>query len=132
MDQVPEPGPSRRPLVLAALAGFVLGSGVLGLLWSLSGPSPGPAEDARAACGALTRAGGLPEPGEGRAALQPGALRQITAARELATAAAELNATYGALADHLDGVSRMVVSLNFADAGGRRHLAKAQELCSRL
>jgi hypothetical protein len=30
-------GPSRRPLVLSAVAGFVLGASVLGLLWGLSG-----------------------------------------------------------------------------------------------
>ncbi|MFE0314064.1 hypothetical protein ACFW0G_43015, partial [Amycolatopsis sp. NPDC058986] len=53
--------PSRRPLVLAALAGFALGGGVFGLLWALSGVHAGALEDARAACGALDRVGSIPD-----------------------------------------------------------------------
>ncbi|SFQ44936.1 hypothetical protein SAMN05421810_107242 [Amycolatopsis arida] len=123
----------RGPLVLAATTGFVIGSGVLGLLWALSGVS-GPAADARAACAALERAGDLPEPTRGNPdpPLAPGTWRRIAAARELATAAAELDGRYQSLADHIDGVSRMVVSRHLADPGGRWHLRQARRACTQV
>jgi hypothetical protein len=115
-----EPADPRRPLVLAGVAGFTIGATVIGLLWGLSGSADGAAEDARAACAALSRAGPLPPTYTAEAALGAGVVRHIVAARELATAASEENSLYQDLADHLDGVSRMVISLNFAalPAGG--------------
>ncbi|WP_158888499.1 hypothetical protein [Amycolatopsis anabasis] len=126
--------PARRPLVLAAVAGFALGSAVFGLLWASSGSATGPAEDARAACAALARAAGeLPGPRpDVELGLSPGLLRRIAAARELSAAAAEISGTYRELANHLDGVSRMVVSLNFADPAGRWHLTRATEMCGHV
>ncbi|AXB45920.1 hypothetical protein [Amycolatopsis albispora] len=118
--------------VLAGVIGFVLGGSVLGALWALSGSETGPASDARAACAALARIEGLSDtsgPVSGRS-LPPGTLDRLAAAKSLAEAAAELQPAYEQLADHVDGVHRMVVSLNF-DAGGRWHLDQATEICSR-
>jgi len=131
------PAQSRRMLVLCAVAGFVLGGGVLGLLWSLSGVHAGALDDALAACQALDRVGELPDTSrDAQPSLTPGLtperLHRMTAARELSAAAAQVNATYQPLADHIDGVSRMVLSLHFNDISGQRHLVQAQELCGRL
>ncbi|WP_116049144.1 hypothetical protein [Amycolatopsis palatopharyngis] len=129
-DLVQDPGRGR--LVIAALAGFVVGSGAIGLLWGLSSSADGPAEDARAACAALERVGELPLASGGAASgvLTQGVLPRILAARELAAAAAEFRPQYQELADHLDGVSRMVVSLNLTDKGGRWHLSEARKHCT--
>ncbi|GAB3489623.1 hypothetical protein [Amycolatopsis cihanbeyliensis] len=121
--------PGRGRLVLAAVTGFAIGSGVLGMLWAASGSPGGPADDARAACAALWRAGELPEQHAGRS-LPPAVLRRVLAARELSRAAAELNPDYADLAEHIDGVSRMVVSLHLADPAGRWHLAEARADCN--
>ncbi len=131
------PPQSRRMLVLCAIAGFVLGGGVLGLLWGLSGVHAGALDDALAACQALDRVGELPDTSrDAQPSLTPGLtperLHRMTAARELSAAAAQVNATYQPLADHIDGVSRMVLSLHFNDISGQRHLVQAQELCGRL
>lgn len=128
--------PSRRTQVMAGFAGFLVGSGVLGTLWVLSGVTAAAADDARAACAALHRAGELPLVAEGsrqlgRPVLDSGLLRRLAAARELAAAAAEADAQYRELADHIDGVSRMVIGLNFADRAGHRHLQRATEICAR-
>jgi hypothetical protein len=128
---------SRRMLVLCAVAGFVLGGGVLGLLWSLSGVHAGALDDALAACQSLDRVGELPDTSrDAQPSLTPGLtperLHRMTAARELSAAAAQVNATYQPLADHIDGVSRMVLSLHFNDISGQRHLVQAQEICGRL
>ncbi|MEA5367594.1 hypothetical protein VA596_49245 [Amycolatopsis sp., V23-08] len=128
---------SRRMLVLCAVAGFVLGGGVLGLLWSLSGVHAGALDDALAACQALDRVGELPDTSRDEhpsltPGLTPERLHRMTAARELSAAAAQVNATYQPLADHIDGVSRMVLSLHFNDISGQRHLVQAQEICGRL
>ncbi|MFD9892065.1 hypothetical protein ACFWY9_22205 [Amycolatopsis sp. NPDC059027] len=56
----------------------------------------------------------------------------MTAARELSAAAAEVDPAYQSLADHIDGVSRMVFSLHFNDLSGQRHLVQAEQLCARL
>ena len=133
----PAPTPSRRPLVLAGVAGFVLGSGVLGLLWGLSGVHAGALEDAVAACQALDRVGELPDTSrDAQPSLTPGLsserLHRMMAARELAAAAAQVNANYQPLADHVDGVSRMVLSLHFNDISGQRHLTEAKEICGRI
>jgi len=133
----PAPAPSRRMLVLATAAGFVLGSGVLGLLWGLSGVHAGALEDAVAACQALDRVGTLPDTSrDAQPSLTPGLtterLHRMTAARELSAAAAQVNATYQPLADHIDGVSRMVLSLHFNDISGQRHLVQAKEICARI
>jgi hypothetical protein len=78
-----EPADPRRPLVLAGVAGFTIGATVIGLLWGLSGSADGAAEDARAACAALSRAGPLPSTYTAEAALGAGVVRHIVAAREL-------------------------------------------------
>jgi hypothetical protein len=131
------PPQSRRMLVLCAVAGFVLGGGVLGLLWSLSGVHAGALDDALAACQALDRVGELPDTSrDAQPSLTPGLtperLHRMTAARELSAAAAQVNAAYQPLADHIDGVSRMVLSLHFNDISGQRHVVQAQEICARL
>ncbi|MEU5265080.1 hypothetical protein [Amycolatopsis sp. NPDC021455] len=131
------PPPSRRMLVLATVAGFVLGSGVLGLLWALSGVHAGALEDAVAACQALDRVGELPDTSrDAHPSLTPSLtserLHRMTAARELSAAAAQVNPNYQELADHIDGVSRMVFSLHFADISGQRHLVQAKEICARI
>lgn len=131
-DAAPEePVASRRPLVVAGVVGFLIGLLVMGLLWAGASSGNGATEDARAACGALDRAGQLPTGYVSQAVLAPGVVQHITAARDLAAAAAEQNPVYEDLAEHLDGVSRMVISLNFADPAGRRHLTLAQQLCAR-
>ncbi|WP_328645651.1 hypothetical protein OHS58_38320 [Amycolatopsis sp. NBC_00348] len=129
--------PSRRLLVLCAVAGFVLGGGVLGLLWGLSGVHAGALDDALAACQALDRVGDLPDTSrDTQPALTPGLtperLHRVTAARELSAAAAQVNENYQPLADHIDGVSRMVLSLHFNDISGQRHLVQAREICARI
>lgn len=131
------PPQSRRLLVLCAVAGFVLGGGVLGLLWGLSGVHAGALDDALAACQALDRVGDLPDTSrDAQPSLTPGLtperLHRMTAARELSAAAAQVNATYQPLADHIDGVARMVLSLHFNDISGQRHLVQAQEICGRI
>ncbi|MGW5715525.1 hypothetical protein ACWEVP_05110 [Amycolatopsis sp. NPDC003865] len=131
------PPQSRRLLVLCAVAGFVLGGGVLGLLWGLSGVHAGALDDALAACQALDRVGDLPDTSrDTQPSLTPGLtperLHRMTAARELSAAAAQVNATYQPLADHIDGVARMVLSLHFNDISGQRHLVQAQEICGRI
>jgi hypothetical protein len=131
------PPPSRRLLVVCAVAGFVLGGSVLGLLWGLSGVHAGALEDAVAACQALDRVGELPDTSrDAQPALTPGLsserLHRMMAARELAAAAAQVNANYQPLADHIDGVSRMVLSLHFNDISGQRHLTQAKEICGRI
>ncbi|MGW3960247.1 hypothetical protein ACWED2_10535 [Amycolatopsis sp. NPDC005003] len=131
------PPPSRRLLVLCAVAGFVLGGSVLGLLWGLSGVHAGALEDAVAACQALDRVGELPDTSrDTQPSLTPSLsserLHRMMAARELAAAAAQVNANYQPLADHIDGVSRMVLSLHFNDISGQRHLTEAKEICGRI
>ncbi|OXM51593.1 hypothetical protein CFP71_25095 [Amycolatopsis thailandensis] len=139
---VPEAGvettePSRRPQVLTAVAGFVIGGGVIGMLWALSGVNAGALEDAQDACQALARVGTIPDttdsPGDRTVAvLAPEVLHRMTAARELSAAAAAANDTYRPLAEHIDGVSRMVFSLHFNDISGQRHVAQAEQLCTQL
>ncbi|RSD25859.1 hypothetical protein [Amycolatopsis eburnea] len=131
------PQPSRRLLVLSAVAGFVLGGSVLGLLWGLSGVHAGALDDAVAACQALDRVGELPDTSrDAQPSLTPGLsaerLQRMTAARALSAAAAQVNANYQPLADHIDGVSRMVLSLHFNDISGQRHLTEAKEICGRI
>ncbi len=131
------PPPSRRLLVLCAVAGFVLGGSVLGLLWGLSGVHAGALDDAVAACQALDRVGELPDTSrDAQPSLTPSLsserLHRMMAARELAAAAAQVNANYQPLADHIDGVSRMVLSLHFNDISGQRHLTEAKEICGRI
>lgn len=127
-----EPVASRRPFVAAGVAGFLLGLLIMGLLWAASAGGSDATEDARAACAALARAGALPDGYVSQAVLAPGTVQHITAARDLSAAAAAANPGYEELADHLDGVSRMVISLNFADPGGRRHLTLARQLCGHV
>ncbi|MEQ0561462.1 hypothetical protein ABJI51_26335 [Amycolatopsis sp. NEAU-NG30] len=137
VDRGETAGPSRRPLVLSAVAGFVLGASVLGLLWGLSGVHAGALEDAVAACQALDRVGELPDTSrDAQPSLTPALsaerLQRMTAARALSAAAAQVNANYQPLADHIDGVSRMVLSLHFNDISGQRHLTEAKEICGRI
>jgi hypothetical protein len=130
--------PWKRPLVLGAVVGFLIGSTVIGILWGASGMHAGANDDAIAACTALARAGDLPTTVDGAgqvtttALLATGVLHRITAARELASAAAEANRAYRELADHIDSVSRMVISLHFNDPSGHRHLEQARQICARI
>ena len=131
------PPPSRRLLVLCGVAGFVLGGSVLGLLWGLSGVHAGALDDAVAACQALDRVGEIPDTSrDAQPSLTPALsgerLHRMAAARELSAAAAQVNANYQPLADHIDGVSRMVLSLHFSDISGQRHLTEAKEICGRI
>ncbi|NIH77484.1 hypothetical protein [Amycolatopsis viridis] len=127
-----EPLAGRRRLVLAAVAGFALGAGLIGVLWASATAVSDPTADAKAACAALDRAQPLPEGRVDRGSLNPAVLQHVMAADDLAAAAAELSATYHDLADHIDGVRRMVLSLNFADPNGRHHLAQAQAICGTI
>lgn len=132
-----EAQPSRRLPVLCAVAGFVVGASVLGLLWGLSGVHAGALEDAQAACQALDRVGEIPDTTQSSTptrtqGLSTERLHRMTAARELSAAAAAVNSVYQPLADHIDGVSRMVFSLHFNDISGQRHVVQAQELCARV
>ncbi|WP_181773081.1 hypothetical protein [Amycolatopsis pittospori] len=130
--------PSRRPQVVTAVAGFVIGAGVLGMLWALSGVNAGALEDAQDACQALARVGTIPDTTDSAPeertvpVLAPEVLHRMTAARELSAAAAAANDTYRPLAEHIDGVSRMVFSLHFNQIAGQRHLAQAEQLCTQL
>ncbi|HJQ45138.1 MAG TPA: hypothetical protein VJ870_02285 [Amycolatopsis sp.] len=127
-----EPAVSRRPLVLAGVAGFVVGVSVIGLLWGLSGDADAAAQDAKAACAALVSAMPQIPAGYIREAIGPDVVHHVVAARELSAAAADESDVYSDLADHLDGVSRMVLSLNFADPAGRRHLTLAEQFCAHV
>ena len=138
----PEPVPSaapaaRRLLVLCAIIGFVLGGGVVSLLWSLSGVHAGANVDAKAACDALARVGEIPDNSIPGASLRvkpvtDDRLRRMAAARELAAAAAAADSTYKPLFDHLDVASRMVLALQFSDVEGQRNLRQARELCAQI
>jgi hypothetical protein len=124
--------------VLGGVAGFVIGSTLIGILWGVSGSGAGANADAVAACAALARSGDLPLTTEGdgkifgTALLDAGLLQRISAARDLAAAAADANPNYQELADHIDGVSRMVISLHFNDLSGHRHYERAKQLCARI
>ncbi|MDQ0378014.1 hypothetical protein [Amycolatopsis thermophila] len=127
-----EPVAAQRRLVLVGVAGFAVGAGLIGVLWASTSAVDGPTADAKAACAALARADPLPEGRVGRGTLGPGVLQHIMAADALAAAAAEVSSTYNDLADHIDGVRRMALSLNFADPQGQRHLGQARELCATI
>jgi hypothetical protein len=129
--------PSRRLLVLCSVAGFLVGSGVFGLLWALSGVHAGALEDARAACEALDRVGEIPDTSGSSTptltlAISPQRMHRMIAARELAAAAAQVDNSYQPLADRMNGVSRMVLSAHFNDASGQRDLVQAQSLCAQI
>ncbi|MFD8499381.1 hypothetical protein [Amycolatopsis sp. NPDC059657] len=130
-DEVPA---SRRPLVLAGVIGFVIGSGILAVLWGASAASAGAVDDAKAACETLDRMGELPVTisRSQTGLLAPGLVHQVTAARELAAAAAEANKNYQELSNHVDAVSRMVISLHFNETAGHRHLEQAKQICARI
>lgn len=64
--------------------------------------------------------------------LAPGLSHQVTAARELAASAAEANKNYQELSNHVDAVSRMVISLHFNETAGHRHLEQAKQICARI
>lgn len=128
---------ARRPLVVAGLVGFLIGSGVLGVLWAASGVQISSSEDASAACAAFTRIGPLPGPTGnntplGGSVLGPGVIHRMTAARELSAAAAEANPTYQTLSDDIEGVNDMISNLRFADPAGQHALAEAKQLCARF
>jgi hypothetical protein len=133
-----DPRPSRRPLVLGGVAGFVIGSTLIGILWAVSGPGAGANADAVAACAALARASDLPltMAGDGRVVgttlLDAGLMKRISAARDLAASAAAVDSDYEELAEHMDGVNRMVISLHFTDPAGHRHYELAKQMCARL
>lgn len=131
-----EDGRLQRPLVLAGIAGFAIGCLLIGVLWTSSGVQTTSVGDAQAACSALARLGDLPKGGEqvplGSSVLAPGLEHRMTAARELAAAAAEENPAYQALSDDMAGVNTMVSNLHFDDPSGQQSLAHAKQLCARF
>lgn len=130
-DEVPA---SRKPLIFGGVIGFLIGGGILAVLWGASAASAGAIDDAKAACQTLNRIGELPVT-LGRSEtglLAPGLIHQVTAARELAAAAAEVNPNYQQLSGHVDAVSRMVISLHFNETAGHRHLEQAKQICARI
>ncbi|MEU4669897.1 hypothetical protein AB0F91_18400 [Amycolatopsis sp. NPDC023774] len=133
----PEPAErSRRPLVLAATAGFTIGILITGLLWGLSGQRGGANVDAAAACDAFNRAGHLPDTTSGYDAtaftrLADDAAHRMTAAYELAQAAAAFDGQYQPLAQSLAGVNGMVLSGRFDSRSGQDDIIRVQQLCAR-
>ncbi|MEV4595949.1 hypothetical protein AB0K15_00935 [Amycolatopsis sp. NPDC049253] len=133
----PEPAEkSRRPLVLAAAVGFAIGICVTGLLWGLSGQRGGANVDAAAACDAFNRAGHLPDTTSGYdpaafTRLADDAAHRITAAYELAQAAAAFDGQYQPLAQSLAGVNGMVLSGRFDSRSGQDDIIRVQQLCAR-
>jgi hypothetical protein len=128
---------SRRPLVVAGIAGFLIGSGVLGVLWAASGVQISSGQDASAACAAFDRIGTLPGPTGndtplGGSVLEPGVIHRMTAARELSAAAAEANPAYQTLSDDIEGVNDMISNLRFNDPAGQQALAAAKQFCTRF
>lgn len=136
-DQRERPVPAaRRRLVLAAVAGFVLGACVIGLLWTLAGQRGGADEDAAAACSAFYRAGRIPDTTGGAGAAQftrmaDDSVDRIAAAFSLAKAASAFNSTYQPLAQSLGNVNLMVASGRFDDRGAQADVIRVQELCAR-
>ncbi|GAA3536303.1 hypothetical protein GCM10022222_19990 [Amycolatopsis ultiminotia] len=136
-DKPGHPAPaSRRPVVLAAIAGFVLGACVLGLLWGLAGQRGGADEDAVAACESFYRAGRLPDTTGGYdpaqfTRLSDDTIHRVTAARELAKAAAAFNDSYQPLAQSLENVNRMVLSGRFDNPAAQHDVIRVQQLCAR-
>lgn len=135
-DLEPPPPASRRPLVIAAVAGFVLGGCVLGLLWGLSGQRAGANVDAAAACAAFSRAGHIPDTTGGVDAAQftrmsDDAVHRVTGATELAKAAATFDGNYQPLAKSLDAVNKMVLSSRFDNRDGQAAVVQVEQLCAR-
>ncbi|WP_328605675.1 hypothetical protein OG943_37650 [Amycolatopsis sp. NBC_00345] len=127
---------TRRPLVLAAVAGFILGCCVLGLLWALSGQRGGANDDALAACQSLHRAGRLPDTTGGYDAaaftrVSDDSVHRVTAAFELAQAAADSDGRYQPLAQSLGTVNRMVLTSRFDSVAGQAAIVTVQQLCAR-
>ncbi|MET7997629.1 hypothetical protein ABZU76_42780 [Amycolatopsis sp. NPDC005232] len=127
---------SRRPLVLAAASGFAIGILITGLLWGLSGQRGGANVDAAAACDAFNRAGHLPDTTSGYdptafTRLADDAAHRITAAYELAQAAAAFDGQYQPLAQSLAGVNGMVLSGRFDSQSGQDDIIRIQQLCAR-
>jgi hypothetical protein len=56
----------------------------------------------------------------------------MSAASELAAAAAEQDSSYKPLAQDLDVANQMVASFQFSDADGQRALTRARELCAQI
>lgn len=113
------PSSSRRgvwPLVLAAVAGLVVGAGVTGVAW-LAGGSSGVAADIEAVCGIVER---TPDPGD----YQSMTLEYIQrwSIGEVAVAVAKDNSRYRPLADSLTRVNR---SLRYFDLDEARAAAQA-------
>jgi hypothetical protein len=128
---------ARRPLVIAGVVGFLIGSGVLGVLWAASGTQISSGQDASAACAAFDRIGTLPGPTGnntplGASVLGPGVVHRMTAARELSAAAAEANPAYQALSDDIEGVNDMISNLRFSDPAGQHALSEVKQLCARF
>ncbi|MDT8910305.1 hypothetical protein [Amycolatopsis sp. PS_44_ISF1] len=126
----------RRPLVLATVAGFVLGLCVLGLLWTLSGQRGGANDDALAACQSLHRAGRLPDTTGGYSAaaftrISDDSRHRVTAAYELAQAAADSDGRYQPLAQSLGTVNQMVQASRYDSVAGQSAIITVQQLCAR-
>jgi hypothetical protein len=125
-------------MVVGGVAGFVVGATLIGVLWGVSDAHAGANDDAVAACAALDRSGDLPVTveGDGKVVgvtiLGDGLVSRVSAARDLAAAAAAANPNYQELADHIDSVARMVISLHFNDMSGHWHFEQAQQICARI
>ncbi|WP_406640011.1 hypothetical protein [Amycolatopsis sp. WGS_07] len=130
------PPAARRPIVLATVAGFVLGGCVLGLLWGLSGQRTGANVDAAAACAAFARVGRIPDTTDGVDAAQfirmsDDAVHRVTGAMELAKAAATFDGNYQPLAKALDTVNKMVLSSRFDNREQQAAVVQVEQLCAR-
>jgi hypothetical protein len=125
-------------MVVGGVAGFVIGATLIGVLWGVSGAHAGANDDAVAACEALDRSGDLPVTveGDGKVVgvtiLGDGLVSRVSAARDLAAAAAAANPNYQELANHIDSVARMVISLHFNDVSGHWHFEQAKQICARI
>ncbi|MFH8974977.1 hypothetical protein [Streptomyces sp. NPDC017890] len=131
---VPTPHRNRRPLVIAALVGLLVGGGSVGAAWALDdGTSSrhGSAErDARGACDALATVDESKLGAKGKAGEQ--ALYRFAAAFDLVTAAAAGDSSYDALADAITRAHQRHRQAFEVDTEVRKDLDKAREICAGL
>jgi hypothetical protein len=122
------PSRSKRAIVVAVLAGLVIGGGGVGLAWALTAKSDptGTDADAQAVCGILAR---TPDPVNfdqfGLADAE-----RWAAAGNLADAVAAVNARYRPLADALRDAHNAVTQLDLPNV--RSAAGKARQLCANL
>ena len=115
------------PIVLAAVLGLVAGAGAVAgpWYWSTRPSIEGTAQaDARTACLALGRVGPV------TADVRNPQAHRIRAAAELSSAAAELDARYGSLAEQAQIVDAGLATFNLEAVNSG--LRRARELCTGL